>query len=174
VDQDGDHGRDQEAVAEDAEAGTRAVVEPQSAMTPSTTATCRSPSRRRRAARALAIRVIFGRVVRVVNVGLLVLIAALLALAAVVAATAFAVTRTIELIRRFRMLTATVGRAMAEVAEAGERVAERAATVGERTAALEPALERLAVSRSRLGVLLAAWSDVRVVAAGVTGLRPRK
>jgi hypothetical protein len=105
---------------------------------------------------------------------LLVLLAAILALAAVVAATTFAFVRTRELFREFRAFGDATGAALEAVSASGDRLAARVESVGERDSALEPALVRLAGSRARLSVLLAAVSDVRAAASRVTGLRPRK
>lgn len=105
---------------------------------------------------------------------LLVLLAAILALAAVGAAATFTVIRTLELLRRFRAVSETIGAALDEVEEAGDRVATKAAGLGEHATHLEPVLARLAVSRARLAVLLAAWADVRAAVTRVTELRPSK
>jgi hypothetical protein len=102
----------------------------------------------------------------------LVLLAAILAVAAVAAATVFAVVRTREFFRRFRAFGVAVDEALAAVTAGTDRIAAKSATVG--PSELEPALARLAVSRARLAVLLAAIDDVRELVARVTGLRPRK
>jgi hypothetical protein len=102
---------------------------------------------------------------------LLVLLAAILALATVAAATVFAFLRTREFLRRFRAFGRAVDEALATVTAGSDRIAAYSAAGA---ADLEPALARLAVSRARLAVLLAAVDDVRELVARVTGLRPRK
>jgi hypothetical protein len=101
----------------------------------------------------------------------LVVLAAILSAAAVAAAAVFAVVRTREFLRRFRAFGAAVDDGLAVVSARSERIA---AFSPKGTAELEPALARLAASRARLAVLLAAVEDVRELVARVTGLRPSK
>jgi hypothetical protein len=103
-----------------------------------------------------------------------VLLTAILALVAVGATTTLTVIRTLELVRRFRAFTGAVGGALDELSTSADRVAAKAASLGEHAVRLEPAFARLAVSRGRLAVLLAAWADVRAAVTRVTGLRPTK
>ncbi|MGH3103069.1 MAG: hypothetical protein ACRDN6_03100 [Gaiellaceae bacterium] len=101
------------------------------------------------------------------------LLAGLLSLLAVAAALVFATFRTLELWRTFRAVSAALGEALERVSLAGEQTARLAAAPGERED-LGRSLGRLAVTRARFSVLLAAWSDVRASVTRVTDVYPRK
>ena len=103
---------------------------------------------------------------------LLVLLAAIVSTVAVVAASAFAFVRTREFFRRFRAFGEALDESLGAVTAKEELIGRRVAALG--PGELEPALERLSVSRARLSVLLAAVDDVRAAVRSVTGLRPRK
>lgn len=103
---------------------------------------------------------------------LLVLLTAVLALVVIAAATTFAVVRTLELYRQFRAFGGALDDELARLSTGSARLESQAASVS--AGDVGPALERLAVSRAKLSVLLTAAADVRAAVTRVTALRPQK
>ena len=89
---------------------------------------------------------------------------------AAVAGTWFAVVRARELLRRLRELGDALSGATATVGAATARLSDRTFE----TEALERSLDRLAVSRARLSVLLTAFADVRASLTRLRSVVPRK
>ena len=89
---------------------------------------------------------------------------------AAVAGTWFVVVRTRELIARLRDFGGAVSGATAAVGAATARLSDRTFE----TEALERSLDRLAVSRARLSVLLTAFADVRASVTRIRSVVPRK
>ena len=101
-----------------------------------------------------------------------------LALAVSVAAVATTATMTtlrgIELFRAFRGLGAGVGSELASIERKTREIEGHLAAASRSGEALSAEAARLAVSRARLNVLLAALADARAALGRVTGVVPRK
>ena len=93
---------------------------------------------------------------------------------AVTGALVFAVRRAIEVFRRLGALLDALGAAADAVSEAADASWARRASFGARAEPLDHSLARLRTSRSRLAVLLAAWSDARASVGRVAAVVPRK
>ena len=105
--------------------------------------------------------------------GLVALISGVIALVAVVGGVAVLVVRTRELLRGFRSFSRSLNVALARVEESSRRLGEGPAS-GDSGERLSASLDRLASSRARLGVLLAALGDVRASVTRLTAVAPRK
>jgi hypothetical protein len=93
---------------------------------------------------------------------------------AVVASVAFVVVRGLALWRQLKATAAAASAELERLAASAEQVAARAERLGEGAPRLSERLERLRRTQARLGILLAAWGDVRSSVERITAVVPRK
>jgi hypothetical protein len=93
---------------------------------------------------------------------------------AVIAATTVTTLRGIELFRAFRAVGADVGDEVTSIERTTRKIEGHLAAAARSGDALSAAVARLAISRARLNVLLAALADVRAAVTRITAVMPRK
>ena len=104
----------------------------------------------------------------------LVWLALAVSLAAVLTAAAMTTRRALALLRDAKRVGAGISTELEAIERSTAEIEGHLAAASTSAEALSKALERLAVSRARLNVLLAAINDVRASVALVTGFIPRK
>ena len=104
----------------------------------------------------------------------LVWLALAVSLAAVLTAAVMTTRRGFALFRDAKRVGAGINSELEAIERSAAEIEGHLAAASTSGEALSKALERLAVSRARLNVLLAAISDVRASVALVTGFIPRK